>query len=167
MRSSGPPLDESNYRASYYDLDVADSEAAVPHRPRAARATLPQGIHRHSEAWANNLAKIRWSNRITEERKEALAHCDGIILTPLRAGDMADKSVFSDGQTLESSWTHANTFQPFGLMKGAFAEIGKGARRHKGQQGIDGTRRGQEMLETCAGFFDRVDREKSAFSRWT
>ena len=73
---------------------------------------------------------------------------------PLRAGDTADMSLFSDGQALESPWTHGNTFQPFGLMEGAFAEIGKGARLHKGQQGIDGTRRGQEMLETCAGLFD-------------
>ena len=45
----------------------------------------------------------------------------------LLAGDMADKSVFSEGQILESFWTHANTFQPFGIIQNAFAEIGKGA----------------------------------------
>ena len=64
--------DESDYHAAYFHLDDGidgDAADAVRQRAQATRALLPQGIQRHSEAWGEELAKLRWSKRITDEQK--------------------------------------------------------------------------------------------------
>ena len=64
--------DESDYLAAYFHLDDGvdgDAADAVWQRARATRTSLPQGIQRRSEAWGKELAKLRWSKRITDEQK--------------------------------------------------------------------------------------------------
>ena len=84
------------------------------------------------------------------------------MLLPLRAGDHADKTVFNVPDDTSTSWTHGNTYQPFALMKGAFAELGKGMRSHNGEVSFDSSRRKQEMLETTCGLFSQVYAKASA-----
>ena len=76
-------------------------------------------------------------------------------LVPLRNGDLADSQVLT-GKKDGGAQGHANTYQASSVMKLAYSEIGKGLRTARGEQGIDGCRRLQEVLLTTAAVHDRV-----------